>query len=74
MEVLQAYLDGEVDAATARRIAVHLDRCTPCENESDVYERIKVSLSHRRSEIDPDVAAALDEFIQQLMRDDADGV
>lgn len=66
MEVLQAYLDGEVDAATAREVAGHLEECTACSHESEVYQRIKSSLTTRRREIDPDVRAALEAFSRDL--------
>jgi anti-sigma factor (TIGR02949 family) len=66
MEVLQAYLDGEVDVETARMVAGHLEDCSACSHESDVYDRIKSSLSNRRREIDPDVRAALEAFSRDL--------
>ncbi len=66
MEVLQAYLDGEVDVDTARTVAVHLDDCTLCSHESDVYRRIKISLATRRREIDPQIRTALESFSRDL--------
>ncbi|MEM9561256.1 MAG: zf-HC2 domain-containing protein [Actinomycetota bacterium] len=66
MEVLQAYLDGEVDVETALRVAEHLDSCPACSAESEVYQRIKDNLSSRRREIDPGVRAALEAFSQDL--------
>lgn len=66
MEVLQAYLDGEVDADEARRVAGHLEACTHCDRESEVYKSIKDSLANRRREVDPEVLAALRQFGEQL--------
>lgn len=66
MEVLQAYLDGEVDVETARMVASHLEDCAACSNESDVYDRIRASLSNRRREIDPEIRAALESFSRDL--------
>ncbi len=66
MEVLQSYLDGEIDADTARKVAGHLDVCTECDRESQVYETIKASLASRRHEIDPQVLAALRQFGETL--------
>ena len=66
MEVLQAYLDGEVDVRTARTVAGHLDRCAACSHESDVYERIKAHLATRRRAIDPEIRAALEAFTRDL--------
>lgn len=66
MEVLQAYLDDEVDVETARMVADHLDACRPCSSESDMYQRIKTGLANRRRDIDPGVRAALEAFARDL--------
>lgn len=66
MEVLQSYLDGEVDAATARKVAGHLDMCTDCGPESEVYRRIKSSLATASEPIDPEVLASLHAFTNRL--------
>lgn len=68
MEVLQSYLDGEIDTPTARFVATHLDRCPPCEHESHVYERIKTSLGRRRVELDETVAQALADYIERVTK------
>lgn len=60
--VLQSYLDGETDPEVARQVAAHLHRCDRCEQESEVYDRIKTSLSRRRPYVDPDVMYALTQF------------
>ena len=67
MEVLQSYLDGETDAAVARDVASHLGKCHHCEVESQVYDRIRSSLSHRQVAVDPQVMQALNDFSHQLM-------
>jgi anti-sigma factor (TIGR02949 family) len=66
MEVLQAYLDGEVDADRAREVAGHLESCTNCDRESQVYQSIKSSLARHRRPVDPEVLAALRQFGEQL--------
>ena len=66
MEVLQSYLDGETDTAEARKVAGHLHECDHCDSESQVYERIKSSLTNCRPDVDPEVIAALTEFGEQL--------
>ena len=66
MKVLQAYLDGEVDVETAREVANHLEECTACSHESDVYERIKANLATRRRDIDPQIRAALEAFSRDI--------
>lgn len=66
MEVLQSYLDGEIDADTAKKVAEHLESCTRCDHESHVYRTIKISLANRRRPVDPEILAALRQFGQQL--------
>jgi len=67
MQVLQSYLDGEVDAETARRVASHLDVCTDCAPESEVYRRIKASLATAAAPVDPEVLASLRSFSDKLV-------
>ncbi len=69
LEVLQGYLDGEVDEDTARKVAEHLEGCSMCENESKVYQSIKASLETRRKPIDPDILDALQRFGNNLVTD-----
>ncbi|MEL7158075.1 MAG: zf-HC2 domain-containing protein [Actinomycetota bacterium] len=69
MEVLQAYLDGEVDTARARQVAGHLSKCGWCDTESQVYDRIRTSLAGREIEVDPQVLRALTDFGRNLARD-----
>lgn len=66
LEVLQSYLDGETDEATARKVVAHLDRCDQCDHETWVYRRIKISLGSREVPIDPQVRAALTRYGQRV--------
>lgn len=65
-EVLQAYLDGETDAATVRRVTDHLDSCAGCLRESDVYRRIKASLASPPESVDADILARLERFVLEM--------
>lgn len=71
MDVLQSYLDGEVDSETARSVAVHLDMCPACGPEAEVYRRIKASLKLHAEPVDPVVLANLEQFGRRLARGDA---
>lgn len=71
LEVLQAYLDGEVDETTARKVAGHLDECTQCDHESQVYVKIKSSLAFRKRPVDTEVLDALRRFGDDLVTDPA---
>lgn len=68
MEVLQGYLDGEVDAKTARRVAAHLDACVDCATETDVYRRLTASLVHVPTEtVDPEIMERLQDFSRRVI-------
>ena len=66
LDVLQSYLDGETDPGIARQVAAHLERCDICDHESHVYDQIKLSLTKRRPDLDPDVMAALTHFGRRI--------
>ncbi len=66
MEVLQSYLDGETDAATARGVAAHLDDCVDCDRESTVFKNIKVSLASNAAPVDPDIMASIRAFSDRI--------
>jgi anti-sigma factor RsiW len=45
---VSAYLDGEVDAATAAEVADHLRHCQDCSGDAELIGLIKTSLSNLR--------------------------
>ncbi len=67
METLQSYLDGEVDAETAREVAGHLEHCTDCNSESEVYRNIKASLASSAEPVDPEVLVSLRAFSDRVV-------
>lgn len=67
-EVLQHYLDGQIDADTARRIEDHLEACRICGMEADTYERIKAVLAARRADVPPESIDRLRAFGERLVR------
>lgn len=71
-EVLQAYLDAEVDDLTARRIAHHLEECRRCGMELEVYRTIKSRLA-RDGEVDREAFDRLRRFGEQLVSDPSTG-
>lgn len=56
-QVLQSYLDGELDASDATMVAAHLEHCDRCGIEAELYEQVKESLARLHQQPDP---AALD--------------
>ncbi|WP_234353225.1 anti-sigma factor family protein [Streptomyces ardesiacus] len=70
--VLQAYLDGEADEVTARRVAAHLEDCRRCGLEAETYQKIKSALS-RRAVPEPEAVERLRGFAEGLLRHDRGG-
>ncbi len=62
-DLVQAYLDDELDGRDRERLAAHLDRCRPCGVEAETYERIKASLAKPPS---PDAVQRLDRFAASI--------
>lgn len=68
--VLQSYLDGEVDEATALKVASHLEGCAGCAPEALAYSRIKESLAAKSYAVDPKVLINLQTFGERVARGD----
>lgn len=65
---LQAYLDGELDAAEAPRIARHLELCRRCGLEASVYAELKSAVARRATPpADPAAVERLRRFGLQLV-------
>jgi anti-sigma factor RsiW len=62
LDLLQFHLDGELGAEEARRVARHLDHCSPCERETELYARIKAAIALGAPAADPDVLQRLERF------------
>src|SRR4051794_27165599 len=69
---LQAYLDGETDDGTARRVAVHLEDCRRCGPEAKTYREIKNALV-RRAEPDAEAVERLSGFARGLLQHETEG-
>lgn len=63
--VLQAYLDGEIDEVTARRVSGHLDGCRRCGMKAHTYRAIKDSIA-RTGSLDELARRRLEEFAQKV--------
>lgn len=64
--VLQRYLDGETDEATARRVAEHLEACRRCGLQARTYDAIKRSLRSGGGEVDDMTLHRLRAFTRSL--------
>jgi anti-sigma factor RsiW len=67
--VLQQYLDGELDAATAPLVEAHLELCRRCGLEAAIYSDVKHALAQR---VDPpeDSLVRLRAFATRIARGD----
>jgi len=64
--LLQQYLDGELSAEDARAVALHLDHCTRCDEESEIYREIKKSIAATSMATDPSVIQRLEAFGERV--------
>ena len=67
--VLQAYLDGEVDESTARRVSAHLHLCRRCGMKAATYRAIKSSLARTGPGPDELTRRRLEEFARRIPED-----
>lgn len=70
-KVLQSYLDGEIDARTAKRVHDHLEVCRRCGMEASTYQAIKDAVpasvaTGDTATVDPDALARLRDFTNRL--------
>lgn len=63
--VLQAYLDGEIDESTARRVSGHLDVCRRCGMKAATYRAIKDSIA-RTGRLDDLARRRLEDFARRV--------
>jgi anti-sigma factor RsiW len=66
-ELLQEYLDDEIDPKRGALIAAHLEDCRRCGLEAETYERIKRTLASQRAEVPDDSVDRLREFGRRLV-------
>ncbi len=66
MEILQAYLDGEVDAEQAKAVAHHLDRCAGCGPEAEIYRKLIVSIQRQTPPPEAESLERLQLFVATL--------
>lgn len=72
MEVLQGYLDGEVDEETAKKVSSHLAKCDRCAPEANLYSRIKESLASKHLAVDAEVMADLHAYGRRVANGEID--
>jgi len=64
--LLQRYLDQEIDAGDAVRVARHLEVCRRCGLSSQAYQEIKAALGRRTLHVNPGALERLTEFSGRL--------
>lgn len=71
-QVLQSYLDSELDVDGALKVSAHLEDCRRCGLEADAYEAVKAALRSRTTASDKTSVARLREFAARLSGDGLD--
>ena len=67
---LQSFLDGEVEALHAERVAAHLESCARCQVEAGLLARLIESLQRLRPDIDLAAYTRLVESTRRLTEHD----
>jgi anti-sigma factor RsiW len=73
-ELVQSFLDDQLDEATARRLTRHLDMCRVCGMEVDTFRAITKALRDRNQLTDEAALARLHDFAHRLTRSEPTGV
>lgn len=68
-EVLQQYLDGELDPASTPLVEAHLELCRRCGLEASIYSDVKAALAHQ-GELPQDALERLREFGERIAHGD----
>ena len=71
-EVLQTYLDDELDDDAAKKVSAHLDDCRRCGLEAETYEALKAVLQRGPAGLADEPVARLREFGERLARGELD--
>ena len=71
-QVLQTYLDGELDDDAARRLVAHLEDCRRCGLGAATYEALKSSLRRGPVGLADEPVTRLREFGERLARGEID--
>ena len=67
--MLQAFLDGEVEAHKAELIAAHLESCTRCGVEQDTLNQVITALRRLRPDLDLAAYTRLADVVDWLAGD-----
>lgn len=65
-EILQSFLDAELDDVTTDKVAEHLEDCRRCGMAADVYLEIKASLGRDAPVVPEESLTSLEEFARRL--------
>jgi len=66
--VLQAWLDGEAEAAASARVVEHLEACRACGLDAATYLAIRSALAASGPKVDGDAVDRLRRFADELAR------
>ncbi len=67
--ILQAFLDGEVEASQAELVAAHLESCGRCGVEARTFEAVIAALRRLRPDLDVEAYTRLRQVVDRLAAD-----
>ena len=71
-ELVQQFLDGELDETRTPLVEAHLDACRRCGIEASIYRDVITALAHR-TDPSPESVRRLHEFGERVAHGDAAG-
>ncbi len=69
-KLVQSFLDGELPASNAERVAAHLDMCRDCGVEAETLDQVRQAISDLRPDL---VAASTDRVLTRVREQLAKG-
>lgn len=66
--MVEAYVDGELDGATARAVRAHLRECWWCSADAQTHRLVRSSLRRRRGGLSSLPVTRLRRFVRDLER------
>lgn len=67
--LMHGFLDGEIPADQAERVAAHLDACVDCGIEAEVLRDVVSAIGRQRPDLDPAAIARLQAHLDQVVGD-----
>ncbi len=65
--LMHGFLDGEIPAEQAERVAAHLDECVACGIEAEVLRDVVRAIGRQRPDLDPAAIVRLQAHVDRVV-------